>query len=119
MDPEYETIGFAVKDLSDGTDKTIKANNVKAHTVSKSRKVDPTSHHRFPARRSEPCKIQACHQAYKDSQLPNEAQENVVNEWFHQNSCKASFYVALCSRPLESSRKRTSTGIPQTARQNP
>jgi ribosomal protein L15 len=53
-DPEYETrMELAVKDLADGTYRTIKA-AAKAHKVSKSPKVldDLMLHHRLPARRS-------------------------------------------------------------------
>jgi hypothetical protein len=53
-DPEYETrMELAVKDLADGTYRTIKA-AAKAHKVSMSPKVldDLMLHHRLPARRS-------------------------------------------------------------------
>ncbi|KAF8556810.1 hypothetical protein OG21DRAFT_527284 [Imleria badia] len=76
-DPEYETrMELAVKDLADGTYRTIKA-AAKAHKVARQTLSDRVKGiHK------------ARHQAYKHSQLLNEAQENVVNEWLVQNSGK-------------------------------
>ncbi|KIK74592.1 hypothetical protein PAXRUDRAFT_835942 [Paxillus rubicundulus Ve08.2h10] len=76
---EYENhMELAVKDLIDGTYKTIDA-AAKAHEVAHQMLSD----HVHGIHR-------ACRESYKDSQHLNETQENIMNEWLVQNSSMAT-----------------------------